>query len=334
MIILYAIMILWHLKTHMETIQASWNKSNRLYAIHKTRQTPQTVDTPTIQRLHSRIQESIPRHVGVDFEGKTMQAICTDALRGGKHLRAMITLDMAPDGEEAALAVEYIHAASLILDDVMDKDTERRGQPAVYVTYGENATQLAALQLMACAYIKSHRSVLDVLTPKVGSETANRTGMIMSSMISDNLKQLSMGQYMDLYPEDHKIADIIHKKTATLFEISFLNGWFISGRDPSDANIAALKHLAHSFGTLFQIADDFEDYVQDLLQNSKAKKNEQPNYVIQFGHEAAVQTAAALAADISKIMQQLQFSSAVVEESVEQLMSKITAYAVAPILDF
>ena len=58
---------------------------------------------------------------------------------------------------------------------------------------------------------------------------------------------------------------MIHKKTVTLFEISFVWGWLFGGGDP--AKLDLVKQCAAHFGMAFQIADDIDDMAQDLAHD-------------------------------------------------------------------
>lgn len=232
---------------------------------------------------------------------------CLYSLQNGKRLRSIIVLSLINslcnfknfNGIYAALCIELIHNASLILDDIMDKDTIRRGIPTLHILYGETTAQLVSIYLTTLS-LKSIGTVINELKEKqiYDINKCNEIGMILFECISDCTNKLTMGQYLDLFPvsnfDDIKdytnklskddIKDIIYKKTSTLFEISFIFGFVLSNNTIS---IDKIKKIANSFGILFQIADDFEDIEQD------SKKNENTitilNYPIKFGKEEAYQ---------------------------------------------
>jgi len=241
-----------------------------------------------------------------------MQEISEYSLEGGKLVRAMLTQVVANPHTlfqgaaqgiehdaiyaavaEAALSIEYIHAASLMLDDEMDGDEERRGKPSAYVRYGSTASQLAALQLMTTALCKTVRAT-EQLKRAYGAERGNQLGMSMFDTVSRNLRLLGMGQYLDLYPTNAPwaklgetigqqrvahVEEVIRKKTVTLFEVSFVYGWHL--RNGAFAQLDNVRALAYAFGMLFQIADDCEDHDMDLM---RASKNAAMNYVIRYGY--------------------------------------------------
>ena len=72
------------------------------------------------------------------------------------------------------------------------------------------------------------------------------------------------GQFLDLNPPNLSLStlkEIIHKKTTSLFEISFVSGWLYGGGDYEQLSL--VKEVASHFGMAFQIADDLDDMAQD-----------------------------------------------------------------------
>jgi geranylgeranyl diphosphate synthase type II len=94
--------------------------------------------------------------------GAALQTIMRDmALGGGKLLRPVFMMIVGRQFEcdsrvllDAGCAIEMVHAASLVLDDLpsMDNSPERRGLPAAHIRFGINATILAALALLGRAF--------------------------------------------------------------------------------------------------------------------------------------------------------------------------------------
>src|SRR3989344_1271366 len=103
------------------------------------------------------------------------------ALSSGKRLRPAIILSIScgisppqdPVADHFALFIEYIHNASLIIDDLpcMDNDRTRRGLETVHVKYGEHIAQLLAINLLATAIQHSH-TALKLLSPRSPSESS------------------------------------------------------------------------------------------------------------------------------------------------------------------
>jgi geranylgeranyl pyrophosphate synthase len=159
-----------------------------------------------------------------------------------------------------AVAVEYVHAASLVLDDLpsMDNATRRRGRPALHVVYGVAIAELASVTLLARAF-----------------ETVAREPAIPSRLRSRVLGELAIavgaagccgGQAADLEadPATAVLDDLeaIHaRKTGALF-VAAVRGGALSG-GASEATLEALTLYARNLGLAFQITDDLLDSVGD-----------------------------------------------------------------------
>ena len=173
---------------------------------------------------------------------------------GGKRLRPLITLAAAhaAGGANAAThnlsaAVEFIHTATLLHDDVIDESDLRRGKPAAKAVWGNSASILVGDFLFAQAFTLMVRTgSLDIL------------GILSraSSVIAEGeVHQLSALGRNDLATEEY--LTIIAAKTAALFEASARAGALSSG---SDTHADALAHYGKNLGLAFQIVDDALDY--------------------------------------------------------------------------
>lgn len=204
-------------------------------------------------------------------------------LNGGKRFRPAIVLMVARalgsatrkevQVMDAAIAVECMHAASLVADDLpcMDDDDERRDKPSVHVAYGEAVAVLVSYALIAEGYrlltCASERLVLD------GHADVGQAGVVCQEAVRvvsccTGVQGATGGQFVDLFPPDLTeltLHEIFDRKTGTLFEISFVLGWLYGGGDPE--KLDQVKSLAYHFGMAFQIADDFGDVVQDAEHN-------------------------------------------------------------------
>lgn len=175
---------------------------------------------------------------------------------GGKRLRPLITLaaakacgasDMAPVHSLAA-AVEFIHTATLLHDDVVDESDLRRGKPAAKNKWGNSASILVGDFLFARAFtlmVETGRlPVLDILS------TA-------STIIAEGeVHQLSVMGKLDLPTEDY--LKIIEAKTAALFEAAARSGAVCA--DGSDDEVNAMTTYGKNLGLAFQLVDDALDY--------------------------------------------------------------------------
>jgi len=210
------------------------------------------------------------------------------AVKSGKRIRSVILLSISkgyPQLEHTEslvknfiCSIEYIHSSSLILDDIMDEDLYRRGDKCMYVEYGIPKTQLIALAL----FTRSIKLLLSEIDHASGSEICKNNRDMIYEVIN-SLEDCTIGQYLDLYGKNIDTASVLQKKTITLFEISYLMGWYSTNYNKSLQDILPiLKRLSYAFGMLFQIADDFTDIERDKENNSKY------NYVLNYGKKEAL----------------------------------------------
>lgn len=175
---------------------------------------------------------------------------------GGKRLRPLITLaaakacgatDMTPVHCLAA-AVEFIHTATLLHDDVVDESDLRRGKPAAKNVWGNSASILVGDFLFARAFtlmVETGRlSVLDILSNA-------------SSVIAEGeVHQLAVMGQLDLPTEEY--LRIIEAKTAALFEAASESGAVCA--DAPEEQIRAMQAYGKNLGLAFQLVDDALDY--------------------------------------------------------------------------
>jgi geranylgeranyl diphosphate synthase, type II len=201
-------------------------------------------------------------------------------LNGGKRLRPILVYLIAEamgldrDVSSAALSVEYFHTASLIADDLpcMDNDDMRRNQPTLHKVFGESTALLASYTLVAAGYgaIYDASRRLKEQFPHESAQIDAITARCLEAVTRcAGLRGATHGQFLDLFPPDQSletILTIIHRKTATLFEISFVLGWLFGGGDP--LRLDEVKQCAKHLGIGFQIADDLQDFLQDKKSSS------------------------------------------------------------------
>lgn len=231
------------------------------------------------------IEECIQKSVSYLGSSSILRDACEYALtNGGKRFRPALVLMMAralnpkADVCDAALAIEYFHTASLIADDLpcMDDDSERRAKPSTHVKFNEATALLASYALIAAGY------ELLAKNAKILKDQAVFPLIVENVSFNTGLQGASGGQYLDLYPpllSETMLREIIHKKTVSLFEISFVLGWLYGGGSTQQLQI--IKQAASHFGMAFQIADDFGDMIQDI--NNKRLVN----FANVFGKEKA-----------------------------------------------
>lgn len=198
--------------------------------------------TPALLAAVERLDESLHEPVRHHLAG------------GGKHVRAGLVLLAAAavggsdDGAmPGAVAVELVHNYSLLHDDIVDGDRERRHRPAVWAHYGEGVAIVAGDALAALAM----QVLLDVPTaPRV--EAARRLASANQAMIS--------GQSADMEFETRErvtVAECLvmeRGKTGALLSASCALGALLGGADRDTAD--TLGRYGEHLGIAFQAVDD------------------------------------------------------------------------------
>jgi geranylgeranyl pyrophosphate synthase len=185
-------------------------------------------------------------------------------LAPGKRLRGAVVLACcellrgeAEDALPLACAVEMVHAASLVLDDLpcMDNATLRRGRPAVHRALGEANAILAAIALLNAAFEAIARA--ERLRPAIRAEMASRLARAIGA------EGLVGGQVADLAATGTRLGldglEYIHShKTGALFIAAAEIGALAASAKERDER--ALHAYAKNLGLAFQITDDLLDY--------------------------------------------------------------------------
>jgi geranylgeranyl pyrophosphate synthase len=199
--------------------------------------------------------------------GGLARAITDAALSPGKRLRPLAALAAAeivktsPEAAMAvAVAVEYVHAASLVLDDLpsMDNARRRRGRPALHLVHGVATAELAAVALLARAF--------EVAAGAPGMTAAARGRVVEELAAAVGASGCCAGQAADLAadPATVRLDDLeaIHaQKTGALFVAAVRCGAI--GGGVGEAVLTALTLYARNLGLAFQITDDLLDLEGD-----------------------------------------------------------------------
>jgi octaprenyl-diphosphate synthase len=174
---------------------------------------------------------------------------------GGKRLRPMLTVAAAllfdnADGAQTnyAAAVEFMHNATLLHDDVVDDSDMRRGRPAARIIWGNPASVLVGDFLLGQAFLMMvETGKLDALGVLAKAATVIAEGEVF---------QLSKAK--DLTTTEADYTEVIKAKTATLFQAAAEVGAIAGGAD--EAGRAALRDYGLELGLAFQLVDDVLDY--------------------------------------------------------------------------
>jgi len=197
----------------------------------------------------------------------------------------------------AALAVEMIHAYSLVHDDLpaMDDSDLRRGRPSCHIKFGEATAILAGDALLTLAF--------GMLAEEAnGAEAAVRLELMARLAGAAGVAGMAGGQALDLAfargsPDVGEIARMERMKTGELIAFSCEAG-AILGRAPERAR-QALRAYAHDLGLAYQIADDLLDAEGSTAVTGKGVGRDaaqgKATFVAQMGLEAARNQAVMLA---------------------------------------
>lgn len=191
----------------------------------------------------------------------------------GKFIRAvsLLTCAMNNDGlidQNAvmlAAAIELLHLATLVHDDVIDDADIRRGVPTLQKMFGKRTAvicgdYLLSVSLKLAASVRNRKDYQDIDVPDYVSRVC--TGELNQHINNGNF-DLSVYEYLK----------IIAGKTAALFEASFYAGAVLSGCESAEFKL--YKKMGRSLGMLFQLIDDCMDFEAD---ESIAKKPVQSDF--------------------------------------------------------
>jgi geranylgeranyl diphosphate synthase type I len=190
--------------------------------------------------------------------------------RGGKAVRPALAVLAsravgAPlaDGIAGAVAVELVHNFSLLHDDVMDRDVERRHRPTAWVVFGEGQAILAGNAMLTAA--------IDAL---VATDPSGRSLPLLLRAI----QELISGQSRDLILEgraDVQLDEVLEMeagKTAALLSCAAAIGAGAAGA--SEATIRGLAAYGHELGIAFQLVDDVLGVVGDPAATGKSSSSD------------------------------------------------------------
>lgn len=192
---------------------------------------------------------------------------------GGKRMRPAMALAAAGavggDRSKAiplAVAVEYIHNFTLVHDDFMDGDEQRRGMPAIHVAYDVPTSILAGDALFA----KAFQIIAELDVP-------DRNMREILRYVTKAVWDLARGQEMDINNErkivsEEAYIETIRLKTSVLFAAAAAGGALVGGAD--DKTVRALHEYAMALGLGFQIFDDYLGIAGDSSKTGKSVGND------------------------------------------------------------
>ncbi|MDQ2819087.1 MAG: polyprenyl synthetase family protein [Pseudomonadota bacterium] len=250
--------------------------------------------------LKATFEERLRQALGEADPADLLQMAMREAALGaGKRMRPLLMmllardLGCAPAGMlDAACAVEMVHAASLILDDMpcMDDAMLRRGRPTIHLRFGQDVAILAAISLLSRAF------GLVASAPGVPADARARMSSTLSNAIGT--KGLAMGQYQDLRSVRGQrscddIATTNELKTGMLFDVAVNMATVIA--ESGDSVVLPLKRFARAAGQAFQIRDDLLDCLDSAVTGKDAGNDAgKATIVLTLGAEEAQRQLAGL----------------------------------------
>ncbi|KAL0348526.1 UNVERIFIED_CONTAM: Heterodimeric geranylgeranyl pyrophosphate synthase small subunit, chloroplastic [Sesamum angustifolium] len=238
--------------------------------------------TSLIKEIDQKLDEAIPvQYPQQIYEAMRYSVLAKGAKRappvmcvaacelfGGNRLAAFPT----------ACALEMVHAASLIHDDLpcMDDDPSRRGQPSNHTMFGVDMAILAG----------------DALFPLEIARAVGSTGM-------------AAGQFLDLEGGPNAVDFVQEKKFGEMGQCSAVCGGLLAGA--SDDEIQRLRRYGRAVGVLYQVVDDIlEAKIETAGKEDEENKKKGKSYVSVYGVEKAMEVAEDLRSQAKKELDGLE----------------------------
>lgn len=217
-----------------------------------------------IDKVNHHLMENLRSHIPLIAE--INQHILTG---GGKRLRSLLFVICARlcgyEGERAYILssiFEYLHAATLLHDDVIDKAHTRRGKPAANTVWGNSAAVLVGDFLLSKSFTLAVESrklrLLEVLS---ATTTQMAEGMVLELIHTD-----------DLAVNEETYRDILINKTAILVSAACQTGAIWGGAPEKEEQ--ALRDYGLDLGIAFQMVDDLLDYIASQEETGKTVAND------------------------------------------------------------
>ena len=219
-----------------------------------------------VERFFEKAIKDIEKEITRKISDDSMVSI----LKGGKRLRSvlsLLTFKVCNDGEknngnyerarDGTVSIELAHAASLIHDDIIDRDIERRGGDALYVKDGVNTALLKGHKMIATGFdialshgLKMAKIYVDTWNEALSGELME----INSNGKNNNIKKTNNLSSRSLF---NRYKNIIDLKTASLFSSACKSGALEAKASKKLVNI--LGNYGREIGLAYQLSDDLVD---------------------------------------------------------------------------
>ncbi len=214
---------------------------------------------PDLAAIETALRDNLGAHLEI------VQETASHILfAGGKRLRPLLMLLSAricgyggDDDIPLSTVFEYLHAATLLHDDLVDGAHLRRNKPAAHAVYGNSIAVLVG----------------DFLLARSLSIAARPGKLAIMDVIADITEEMSQGEIHqlikkgDLLLSEAEYMEVIRRKTAVLIQGACRVGALLA--DAPEARIDDLTRYGHHLGVAFQMADDLLDYTADTTELGK-----------------------------------------------------------------
>ncbi len=204
-----------------------------------------------------------------------MREAIAQSLEGGKRIRPLLSMAACAaaggdyrDALHSAAAIELLHCASLIHDDIMDQARLRRGKATLHASYGISAAILSGDILIALALRTLHADHRS-LAPKILREFSETFLLLCEGQAED----LRFADGQSFASDGH--TEMVRKKTAELLASALTIGAMTATDDPQIIN--ALRTFGLCLGLAYQAKDDLLDVVGTEEQTGKSCGVDQRN---------------------------------------------------------
>jgi octaprenyl-diphosphate synthase len=221
----------------------------------------------------SKIEDILKREVDL-YSWSEFHAPLRYACDGGKRIRPLILVLSAecikskkvePEAYLAASAIELLHTESIIHDDIIDEENQRRGKPSFHVKYGYNSSILTADFVLGV--------ILNISSKLKDARIINELSNAATKMSEGEMMEIRLGKEMAITEDDY--IKVLEFKTASLFEASAKIGAITGGGD--EDQIHAMTSFGNLLGIAYQIHDDLIDWNnENRLFNMLVRNNGKP----------------------------------------------------------
>lgn len=221
----------------------------------------------------AKIEHALKREVDL-YSWSEFHAPLRYACEGGKRIRPLILVlsaecikskSVEPDAYLAATAIELLHTESIIHDDIIDEENQRRGKPSFHVKYGYNSSILTADFVLGV--------ILNISSKLKDPRIVNELSDAATKMTEGEMMEIKLGKEMDITEDDY--IKVLEYKTASLFEASAKIGAIVGGGD--EEQVHTMTSFGNLLGIAYQVHDDLIDWNnENRLFNMLVRKNGKP----------------------------------------------------------